>query len=139
MEAFVHFDRQQDLIAGTLTVAVRSWDRIDSIATYNAPVLLLVYFIISSLIRISAMNFYFVQDVIPNKPIWAIQLTKLFNDTNCSRETCFVTTSFIDTNGQAAAPDNYIYLTSFPNVRNMQLATVQVIKKSTSRRFFILS
>ena len=71
---------------------------------------------------------FHVQDVEPNAPIWRQQLTSLFRETDCTRETCFISSSFVDTNGSSvdAVPDNYIYLTSFPNVGNMQMANLQV-------------
>jgi hypothetical protein len=36
--AFVHFDRQQDLVAGILTVSIRSWDLLDPLASFSSPV-----------------------------------------------------------------------------------------------------
>lgn len=65
----------------------------------------------------------------PGEPIWSRQLADLFSQTSCSRETCFVTSSFIDTDGHTAAPNNYIFLTSFPYVVNLQMANVKVVHK----------
>lgn len=34
--AFIHFDRRQDLVVGTLTVSICSWDRLDPLATFSS-------------------------------------------------------------------------------------------------------
>lgn len=110
--AFIHFDRRQDLVVGTLTVSIRSWDRLDPLATF------------SSLIN---------QDVLPGEPVWVRSLTELFNETNCTRESCFITSSFSDpaTGQENIAPPNYVFLTSFPNIANMQMANVQIVDVGT--------
>ena len=62
------------------------------------------------------------------EPVWIRSLNQLLDETGCTRETCFVTSAFLDaTTGQEnIAPPNYLFLTSFPNVGNLQKAIVQV-------------
>jgi hypothetical protein len=58
--------------------------------------------------------------------VWSEPLNSLLNRTECSRETCFISCTFFDQSGQPSAPDNELYLTSFPRVTNMKKATVQI-------------
>ena len=64
--------------------------------------------------------------MIVGKPAWYQPLHDLFNQTGCTRETCFITSSLVNADGVEIAPDNYYLLTSFPNVINLQKANVQV-------------
>ncbi|XP_046449905.1 beta-mannosidase-like [Daphnia pulex] len=109
--AFVHFDRRQDLVSGILTVSLRSWDLLDPLASFSSPV-----------------N----QDMLAGEPVWIRSLNELLNETGCTRETCFITSAFFDTTtGQESiAPPNYLFLTSFPNVGNLQMASVEVVDVS---------
>lgn len=48
-------------------------------------------------------------------------------ENGCSRETCFMTSTYEDPeSGELAAPDAYLFLTSFGNVSNLQKANVRV-------------
>ena len=74
--------------------------------------------------------------MIVGEPAWNQPLRQLLNQTGCTRETCFISSSLVNADGADIAPDNYYLLTSFPNVDNLQKANVQVENTFARLLFF---
>ena len=135
--AYAHFDRREDLVAGTLAISVHSWDSMDNLFTVQVPIPLVnkssAQEVTLDICNHSNVNngllFYLSQNIEPGQPVWKQQLSELLNRIGCSRETCLMTTSFTATSssGLVTYPDNHLYLTSFPFVTNLQKANVQVL------------
>jgi len=104
--SFVHFDRTEDLRSGTLQIAIHSWQQIDPLLQIDVDIH---------------------QDATAGVAAWSQPLHQLFNETGCTRETCFISNSLVDVqSGRDLAPSNELYLTSFPFVTNLQKANVQI-------------
>lgn len=58
--------------------------------------------------------------------VWSTPLEILLEQCACTRATCVIIQTFSGGDGESLAPDNQLFLTSFPYVTNLQKATVQV-------------